>query len=135
MSLNTGAEAAHNHGLLGSEVCSDPSLGVCTRERTFADIEGGAGETIVLPKPFSDVDLDHALTQALRSKSQPEPEPERGFTDAGPGRHAGGPSRLAEQRGPRHFLRILAIELPAQGSTYDAVRDAANASLNADSCY
>src|SRR5690348_2431559 len=33
-----------------------------------ADVEGGAGGAIVLPKPFTDIDLENALAEACRSK-------------------------------------------------------------------
>src|SRR5262249_16282521 len=35
-----------------------------------AGVEGGAGNTIVLPKPFTDADLENALAEACRTKPE-----------------------------------------------------------------
>lgn len=42
-SVALGAGASNSHGLLGSEVCADPSLGVCTQSRAFGDADASAG--------------------------------------------------------------------------------------------
>lgn len=42
-SVALGAGASNSHGLLGSEVCTDPSIGVCTQSRAFGDADARAG--------------------------------------------------------------------------------------------
>lgn len=41
-SVALGAGAANSHGLLGNQVCADPSLGVCTQSRSFGDADAAA---------------------------------------------------------------------------------------------